>query len=844
MKHAPRFLRPSGVLLAAALFAPVVHADIRTKNNTTNNLNLAASWNSVPGANDIARWEATVGEAQSLNLGADLTWLGISIVNPGGAVTINSGNTLTLGMAGIDMSAATQDLTISSNLTLQSYRRQIWNVAADRVLTLNGDTFTRSEGATLHLQGAGTVAASNISTTNGIIGPWASFGTGTATRYATISGGNIVGLTGTAAATAADVTDTTGAVNYDLAAVGALGTGASFNTLRYSGTTGAVTGDFTANGLMTVAASTLTLSGNATIGSSRELVVNGANANNNIILAGAISDSADGASGVTKTGAGMVTFSGSNDYTGVTVVSSGLLKITNANALGSTEGRTVVVGGDAASTSPTGNPSLPGGQLLIDGNNLTIAEPLTFIGRGNNTNPAVLQNTGGSNTLSGPIIADTATGAVRFATSSRLTITGGVTNTGSGLFVLNPSATGVFAFTTTPLNLGGGTFYLDTAGTIELAVGGNTWSGARVAAGTLKLMAANVLPATASLTVGLGYSTSGTVDLNGFDQSISWLEGTYTTGVRTITSATDATLTLNQTANKTYNGQFTGALSVVKGGGSILTLEGASSHTGDTRVNAGTLNIANVDVLKNSTLDTGTSGSQTIGFTAAGTNTYNLGGLKGADALNIGGNTLNVGANNQDTSYTGDITGSGGGVTKVGTGTLLVGGSLSGLSLVNVTEGTMGGTGSIAAPVVVSAGASLQAGDGVVAGDDLAVDGNLTLSDNSAIKLTLGAGLTHSALVRLGGTWTFDLNQAFTFSEAGVTTGVYENIITNLAGNEAGLASINTWVITNEGYTGAFSFDGTNVDLTLTTVPEPSALVSLLGGVGLLAGFKRRRGNR
>ena len=524
----------------------------------------------------------------------------------------------------------------------------------------------------------------------------------------------------------------------------------------------------------------------------------------------------------------------------MTTVNRGTLRVTHANGLGSAVGGTVIVAGDNAAN---GNPVLPGGQLLIEGSNLVIDEPITVIGRGSNLTPSAMRITGTEVTLEGPITADTTVGAVRIETTARLSITGGVSGPGNGLLVLNPRDGGSFVFTNTPLNLGGGSFYLDTPGTVELAVDGNIWGSTKVAGGTLKMMAANVLPASSTLTVGLGYSTSGTVDLNGFDQTVGFLEGSYANGLRTITSATDATLTVNQTAARTYNGQFTGALSLVKEGSTALTLAGASSHTGDTRVNAGTLNIGHVDVLKDSTLDTGVSGTQSVAFTVSGTNTYNVGGLKGADGLEIGNNTLSVGANNKDTTYGGDLTATGGGLNKVGTGTLLVDGSLSGFSQVNVNEGALGGTALITSPVSVASGAALLAGDGVNASGNLLIDGNLSLSNGSVIKLTLGAGLAHSKLVRFGGTWSFDLDQAFTFSGSGITPGVYDNLITNLEGTATGLASIGTWTITNEGFSGTFSFDGANVDLTLTSVPEPGVAVSLLGGLALLSGF-RRRGNR
>jgi fibronectin-binding autotransporter adhesin len=64
---------------------------------------------------------------------------------------------------------------------------------------------------------------------------------------------------------------------------------------------------------------------------------------------------------------------------------------------------------------------------------------------------------------------------------------------------------------------------------------------------------------------------------------------------------------VNQTANRTYAGTITGAVSLTKGGASALTLTGSNTFTGATDVNAGTLavngsiasavNVANAAIL-------------------------------------------------------------------------------------------------------------------------------------------------------------------------------------------------------------------------------------------------------
>ncbi|HEX9048401.1 MAG TPA: hypothetical protein VF988_15345, partial [Verrucomicrobiae bacterium] len=141
----------------------MTRASVIVKTNNATALNLAASWtnNVVPGASDVAQWDATVGNVNNTTnvLGGSMTWSGIKLVNPAGAITIitnPAGGTLTLGAAGIDMSSATADLTLSNNVALQANTVQSWNVPSGRALSLGG-AFTRPSGAVMSFSGAGTV---------------------------------------------------------------------------------------------------------------------------------------------------------------------------------------------------------------------------------------------------------------------------------------------------------------------------------------------------------------------------------------------------------------------------------------------------------------------------------------------------------------------------------------------------------------------------------------------------------------------------------------------------------------------------------------------------------------
>ena len=140
-----RILHGLAISLAAFVLIPTAaHAATRSKQNNTDNLNLASSWDTLPGPADIAQWTNTVtADNTTSSLGADLSWAGIKIVSPGGLVTINSGNTLTVGTSGIDLSTATQDLTLNCGLTLRNSGQQSWKAAAGRTLNVAG-TFTHT----------------------------------------------------------------------------------------------------------------------------------------------------------------------------------------------------------------------------------------------------------------------------------------------------------------------------------------------------------------------------------------------------------------------------------------------------------------------------------------------------------------------------------------------------------------------------------------------------------------------------------------------------------------------------------------------------------------------------
>ena len=283
-----------------------------------------------------------------------------------------------------------------------------------------------------------------------------------------------------------------------------------------------------------------------------------------------------GGGGITKAGAGEVILSGANIYTGETHIHQGILTASHNNALGSTSGRTVVNG-------------IEGGSLGLRGD-ITTAEPITLIGEGVNF-ASVIRNLAGTNTLSGLI---TVTGSTRIsATAGTMNITGGINALATSQLVINSSTTINFSGQSVILGASG-SFYADSSGLTTLSSTGNYWGSTRIGSGAvltnLRLGAENVLPEFSQLQLGFSYATSGGVDLNGFNQTVgSLLTGTSLAGTRVITSATPATLTVNQYSTTSYDAALGGAVSLVKGGTGALTLQGTHTATGSTSVNNGTL---------------------------------------------------------------------------------------------------------------------------------------------------------------------------------------------------------------------------------------------------------------
>jgi fibronectin-binding autotransporter adhesin len=432
----------SGTAIVVCLSNMALAANLLKQNNS-DNLNLNSSWvggTAQPGPGDIAVWDSTVTSNQTLLLGADLSWGGINMTDSGGDITINSGNSLTIGASGIT-SAANKWVTINTPIVLGA--NQTWNtpnnlnisnaISGAFSLTKNGvgnlvfgnTAHTFSGGATLNAGtvtiGSGTSAsAGNL----GAVGSTITLAGGTITNGTGGSNGSIA-LNNNIVVNSDSTINMGNRITLGNTTTARTITGSSKLTLNlqttisrddiYSNMTGySGTFSFTGSGtarLFIVAGhfgagftnSTVELLGSASLqpqtnsggnsinvgkltGTSATASLAGGSAGSpNYSVGGLGGDSAfaggiRGNSALTKVGSGVLSLTNSTilDYTGATNVDAGTLKI---NGVKSGTGATTVKTG----TTLAGTGSLAGTTTVQSGGSVAPGDVLTDGGIGNLT---------------------------------------------------------------------------------------------------------------------------------------------------------------------------------------------------------------------------------------------------------------------------------------------------------------------------------------------------------------------------------------------------------------------------------------------------------------------------
>ncbi|EIM0859780.1 autotransporter-associated beta strand repeat-containing protein, partial [Salmonella enterica subsp. enterica serovar Mbandaka] len=461
--------------------------------------------------------------------------------------------------------------------------------------TLDPANATGWDGTSLIKQGAGTLILNAENTYTG----------GT-----TISGGTLV-ATNVDALGSGDVTDD---------ATLELNTGGTFdNAISGSGqVVKSGDGALTLSGSNTYTGGTL-ISGGTLVASNVEALGTG-DVTDNATLAlnagGDFTNNIGGTGRVEKSGDKTLTLSGSNTYTGGTLISGGTLVANDVNALGTgdvTDNATLALntGGDFINNiggtgrveksgddvlTLSGANSYSGGTLISDGT--LVASNVEALGTGDVTDDATLElNTGGTfdNAIggSGNVVKS---GADTLTLSGSNSYTGGTTISGGTLVASTVEALGTGDVTnnaTLELNTGGD-FINNIGGTGRVEKSGDD---------TLTLSGSNTY-------------TGGTL-INGGTLVASNVEALGTGDV-----TDNATLALN--TGGTFDNAISGSGQVVKSGDKMLTLSGANSYSGGTLISDGTLVASNVealgtgDVTNNATLELNTGGDFTNNISGSG----------------------------------------------------------------------------------------------------------------------------------------------------------------------------------------------------------------------------------
>lgn len=369
------------------------------------------------------------------------------------------------------------------------------------------------------------------------------------------------------------------------------------------------------------------------------------------------------------------------------------------------DGNNAIFGGTAGAVTITSGVIISTPKITVTSINYSLSGGTVAFG-GSSANPGIIE----VNTTTGFNLGSNATGSLRIqATGSSANLSGAAPLTISGSTNLTTfelalaannnhiilgnaaalgSASSAVKLTKGVVNLGqtsGSSSFNYNAWATDLAGGTlrarydtGTWNGASSLSADTQFMTRN------ASNVKLVFSGTGTINLN--DKTLTLMASSLSSGIE-------------------LNGVISGTGNLVTGGVALggsdnalgTTVLGAAntfSGTATTTRDLGTIALKNLDALQNATLDTGISGTQEVTFTVVGTNTYNIGGIQGSDALAISANTLSVGNKAGIHSFGADISGTGG-LTKTGSGsTQILTAATSYTGATSITGGTLSLTGS------------------------------------------------------------------------------------------------------------------------------------------------------
>jgi autotransporter-associated beta strand protein len=839
---------------------------------SSGNWNDSGNWGfaGTPATGDTLVFPAAQPRLNNTNNIGGLTLNQIRFAGASGGYAI-FGNALTI-TNGIEATNSAGINVISNNIVLGSPTDFVVNVATGAKLFLGG---TLSGSAGLLKTGGGTnelgggfsnTYGGTTTVTNGLLELFKAGAQAAAIPHDLVIGQGTIACTvrNLAGAEIADVSNVTvnQSSHWDLD-----DRNETISSLTLSGgsvTTGA--GILTLGGNVTSLSSvtTASISGLLSLGGvTRTFSVVSGSANPDLLISAAVSDGAASA-GLTKTGFGQMTLSGSNSYSGLTTI-DGFVILANDNALGAN--------GSATNGTTLNSTAF----LLVQG--VDIGNEFLTLTTGDDFRSSGTASWAGPVTLNGDVFINVFGGT--FTNSGAISGAGGVTKGQSGTLVYAGSGANLYSgdtvVNTGQLQLAKTT---PTAGivygtlTIGDDLGGND-------ADIVREMGPNQINSAVPITI----NSSGLLDLNNFSDAIGALTfsgGHLSTGTGTATLVGDITANTNpnnlaridgkisSASMRTYNvsqGTFSPDLRVaaaVSGTGGInkigdgeMSLTSSNSYTGLTIISAGFFDVENDFALGATSSGTIVSNGAIIALlfdthvdieplTLVSPGTFSIfGALHSGFGSNSWAGAITLGANatisvltNDFLNLSGQISGTGD-VTKIGPGTLIFSGGV----VNNYSGSTFMNEGTLQLSKTVTDGGiphDLFVGDGV----------GPALSD--VVRLTDGPQIATVSDVTIAPSGLLDLNE------------ISEGISTLSGSGRVDLGSLGTGALVLNGNgsttysgqiigaggdldkrgTGTFTLTGANTYSGLTKIElgkllvngsQPSSPVNILGS-GTLGG--------
>ena len=560
---------------------------------------------------------------------------------------------------------------------------------------------------------------------------------------------------------------------------------------------------------------------------------------------GTVTTAANVSGGLTKSGSGTLTLTGTSSYTGLTTINAGTLQIGNGTTDGSISTSSGVVNNGTLAFNLTGNLTMPwaisgsgaltksgGGTVIVTASNsytgaTTISAGALELGDGTaghdgslatssiSNNSLLKFNFYGVQTVAYPIIGY---GTIQTIGAGTVIFTGsnsaGAVSVNAGTLQLGDGTAGNDGVFSPSYILNNSALVYNQAGNQSAGyVISGTGTVTKLGAGTLSLTASNSYSGITTISAGTLQLGDGTT---GHDGSLA------TSGV-----INNSALSYNLFGSQTVSYAINGSGNLTKAGVGTLVLSSSNGYSGATSINAGTLQANNASALGTGNITFGGGMLQYTSVSAGTDWSARIKNSTGAIALDTGTNNVSFASPLASSNM--------GGLTKNGSGTLILTGSngFAGLITINggfvqLGNGTTDGSISAAGAITTGWGTNVSfnvAGSQTYAGS-ISGNGTLWKSGSGTLTLTGSSSYIWSTHVDAG---IVNLQNSYALGP-GTTNCANYNAELQLQGNIT-LDSSRTFSMSNNG-TGAAGLVGfRNVSGTNTI----QGAISVVGGGGGLA---------